>query len=193
MPRVLKIVLGAALLAILGYVLYELFTTPSMRSSSERYVRDNLKTLVTAEEDFRANDREKNGENDYWRGDVAGLYALIPKGETEKNPIKLIELSVAGADDRPIVDLSKYVSKMPKAGYWYRTLRKNGEPPIQKTQYAFCAFPAQYGKSGKVTLIIDNRNTVYQADLGHGRGIEVYPDEEELKRVWKPLLDRVAE
>lgn len=69
--------------------------------SHERNASASLKTLATAEADFRANDRDGNGRNDYWRSDVAGLFTLIPKGGTDRDAIRLIEVSITAADDRP--------------------------------------------------------------------------------------------
>ena len=48
--------------------------------SMERNSSASLKTIVTAQADFRANDRDGNGVADYWRGDIAGLYVLKPQG-----------------------------------------------------------------------------------------------------------------
>lgn len=83
--------------------------------SGERSPSTCLKTLTSAQADFRVNDRNWNGRNDYWRGDIAGLYAL----EVQGHPIKLIELSVAAADDRATMSLEQYALKSPKAGFWF--------------------------------------------------------------------------
>jgi hypothetical protein len=154
-------------------------------SNGERSPAAYLKTLATAQADFRANDRGKTHEQVFWREDVAGLYGLNPGGGTVQDFIKLIEFSVALADDRPKIDLDRLGEKRPKNGYWYRAILKKGEPPIQaSSQFACCAFPARYSATRRWTYIIDEGNTIYRADLGHGRGVEVFPDEEELRRLW---------
>ena len=79
-----------------------------------RNASTSLKTIASAQADFRANDRDWNHVNDYWRSDLAGLYAAEPQGHA----LKLIELSVAGADDRPTTNIGKYAIKSPKAGFW---------------------------------------------------------------------------
>jgi len=153
--------------------------------SSERTPAACLKTLATAQADFRSNDRGRTHEQVFWREDVAGLYGLNPEGGTDWDLIKLIEFSVALADDRPKIDLGRLGPKHPKGGYWYRAILKKGEPPIEaSSQFAFCAFPDRYPATGRWTYIIDEGNTIYQADLGHGNGIENFPDEEELRRHW---------
>src|SRR5438552_1022801 len=77
----------------------------SQRASNERSASTSLKTLTTAEADFKANDRDWNHVNDYWTANVAGLYTMTStaisgnKGNTTTDPsIKLIEISVASAD-----------------------------------------------------------------------------------------------
>src|SRR5688500_17803531 len=68
----------------------------SQRASNERGASAALKTLASAQADFRENDRDGNKVQDFWTRDVAGLYGVVPAGETET--IKLIDRSVAGAD-----------------------------------------------------------------------------------------------
>src|SRR5213595_925662 len=76
----------------------------SQRASNERNASTTLKTLTSAEADFRANDRDGNKVADFWTGDVKGLYtmtsaAVIGNTNSTTDPaIKLIELSVASAD-----------------------------------------------------------------------------------------------
>ena len=109
----------------------------SQRASNERNASTSLKTLASAEADFRANDREGNHVNDFWTANVAGLYTLtnaaIPgaTANTSTDPaIKLIELSVASADaDSTTIsaggenlDLTNFAVFSAKAGYWYGAL-----------------------------------------------------------------------
>src|SRR5438874_4917536 len=78
----------------------------SNRASNERSASTSLKTLSTAEADFRANDRDWNHVNDFWTFNVCGLYSLTScaiggaaGASTTADPaIKLIEISVATAD-----------------------------------------------------------------------------------------------
>ena len=130
-----------------------------------------METLETAQTYFRANDIDGNKVKDYWRGDVAGLYAL----EVDDGAIKLIDLSVAGADDRPTAEIEKLIQVGPKMGYWYRALRFADEKEPDPDRWAVCAFPDAYGKSGTSTYIISHEGEVYKKDLGHGDGLEVYP------------------
>src|SRR3954469_2351933 len=61
----------------------------------ERNPSTSLKSITSAQADFRANDRDGDGVNQFWRADIAGLYALAPGGGPA---MRLIELSVAAAD-----------------------------------------------------------------------------------------------
>src|SRR5436189_3016015 len=109
----------------------------SQRASNERSASTSLKTLSTAEADFRANDRDWNHVNDFWTFNVSGLYTMTSAavsgnaGNSTTDPsIKLIELSVASADSDsatacPASDnaaLTTFAVPSAKAGYWYIAL-----------------------------------------------------------------------
>ena len=163
------------------------FLFGSRPPSLERNAPASLKTVATAEADFRANNRDGSGTQEFWRADVAGLFTTIPKGGSMTDAIKLIEISVAAADDRPVSDITKYARRSPKSGYWFRAIRKKGEPPVNAAwQFAFCAFP-DTPSAGRWTYIIDEGNTIYKADLGATRGIEVFPSDEELRARWSKM------
>jgi hypothetical protein len=166
--------------------------------SNERNASGSLKTIASAQADFRGNDRDNNKLQDFWRGDVSGLYGVLPAGDREM--IKLIEISVAGADDRPLgkaalgdegpgqVHRDQYAVFAPKAGYFYRALRHADEDPkaLSPDRFAACAYPAVYAERQRMTYILSEDNTIFQRDLG-GRAPDVYPDPETLKRDWKKL------
>jgi len=109
----------------------------SQRASNERSASTSLKTLSTAEADFRANDRDWNHVNDFWTYNVCGLYTCTSAAvsgnsgaNTTTDPsIKLIELSVASADADSAyaafgeyAALSTFAVASAKAGYWYVAL-----------------------------------------------------------------------
>jgi prepilin-type N-terminal cleavage/methylation domain-containing protein len=129
------------LIAILGLV--AALAVPglisSRRASNERTSSNSLKTLTSAEADFRANDRDWNGVNDFWTGDVKGLYTMTPAkirgaGRDPKDlPIRLIELSVAAADmDGTFVpaggenmELRSFSASAPSSGFWFLALEED--------------------------------------------------------------------
>ena len=125
---VIAIIASIAAIAIPGLL-------SSQRASNERNASTSLKTLTSAEADFRSNDRDWNHVNDFWTYDVKGLYtmtsaAVIGKSNSTTDPIiKLIELSVASADANGTDDtnsenaaLSSFAVPAAKAGYWYQAL-----------------------------------------------------------------------
>ncbi len=108
----------------------------SQRASNERNGSGSLKTIATAQADFRSNDRDNNKVQDFWTGDLAGLYCIdnSSTGAAVPAPVKLIEVSVALSDILPSVGLTTggvnnyatpvttYGTQSAKAGYWYRAL-----------------------------------------------------------------------
>jgi outer membrane lipoprotein-sorting protein len=174
-------------------------------ASNERNASASLKTLATAEADFRANDRDNNHVNDFWTGDVAGLYTVVPAGG--KEPIKLIELSVAAADGAPLEDgaaITKLAPRSPKAGYYFRVMTSDkssgtsepyqtdtgGTPNRGKlfhtSAFGFCAYPAEYSEGGLRTFIINEGNTVFWKDT-EGEPVLEWPSDKELADDWHKL------
>lgn len=149
-----------------------------------RNASTTLKTLTSAQADFRANDRDWNHVNDYWRPDIAGLYGL----EVQGNAIKLIELSLAAADDRPVVSIEKYSIPSPKAGFWFRALPHADETKRGPDRYAACTFPVNLSAGRYGTYIVSEEEVIRRRLLGHAKGIDAYPSPAELKaKEWDKL------
>ena len=78
----------------------------AQRASNERNASASLRTMCSAESDYRSNDRDNDRAQNFWVRDVYGLYALNPSKDGEAVPnaptmdfaIKLIEPSIASAD-----------------------------------------------------------------------------------------------
>lgn len=145
----------------------------AQRASNERNAMGTIRSIMTAQADFRANDRDENQIDDYWTGDVFGLYALSSSGR----PVHLIESNVAMADASPRTDPSYAASPpprpMPKAGYLYSVvpLRADGKPfgDRSTSSFAVCAFPADYPRSGRLTLLITEDGQVWRKDTSGAR------------------------
>ena len=183
------ILLIATFVAYVGYAsggCFECMTFQGHHHHPERPSSSGLKTLTSAQADFRANDRGGDGVKQFWRGDVAGLYAIVPKGSS--TPIKLIELSLAAADDRPVTDLSRYASWSPKRGYRFRAIRHADEDPksLDPNRFAFCAYPVS-PSVGKYVFIVDENNTIFRSVADGHRGMEVFPTDDELRKEWAKL------
>ena len=150
-----------------------------------RNASTSLKTIASAQADFRANDRDWNHVNDYWRPDIAGLYAV----EVEGVAIKLIELSAAAADDRPLTSMEKYSVQSPKAGFWFRALPHAGEKPRGPDRFAACTFPVSLEAGRWGTYIVSEENVIRRRLLGHAKGIEAYPSDADLKAKEWAVMD----
>jgi hypothetical protein len=130
-----------------------------------------LKTLAAAQADFRENDRDVDGERNYWRADIRGLYALKVDGRF----IRLIEPSAAMADERGVTPLVEYEPAQPKSGFWLRAIRLPGETSIDPNRWAAACHPSTYGPGIRSTYVIREDGVVWRKDLGHGHGIDEYP------------------
>ena len=153
--------------------------------SPERAPDATMKTISAAQTDFRTNLRSGDSFPRFWRADIAGLYALAPGGGPA---IKLIDLSVAAADERPRTDLAGLAVRTPKAGYWYRSIRHANEDgqALDPNRFAYCAFP-DTESAGRYIYVVDERRQVYRAEANGRRGVEVFPTDEELRKQWSKI------
>jgi len=179
----LAIVLSVAAVAVPGLL-------SSQRAANEREAATMLKTLASAEADFRSNDRDANGVTDFWTGDVTGLYSLKASGRE----LRLIERSIAEADTCPIRMLGW--PYRPRSGYYYQALEaddsEKGETYFQDTggnrpmgdvhhlsKFGFGAYPAS-ARDGEYSFILNENNTIFRyRGVGH---ITRWPDDNDLKR-----------
>jgi prepilin-type N-terminal cleavage/methylation domain-containing protein len=128
----------------------------AQRSSNERNASASLKTLATAEADFRSNDRDNDRAQNFWTGNVYGLFALCPSTNGSAVPttltadlmIKLVEPSLASADGNVAATVTGQVvvtasvgSLSPKASYVYRSF----------ATYAVGTGQGNYGVTGGIT------------------------------------------
>ena len=159
----------------------------SQRSANERSASASLKTLATAEVDFRSNDRDGNGRPDYWTGDVSGLYKLYNLGDPTMAIIKMIDLSVAAADAQPMAaPPPNYVatiagSSAPKSGHWFWALDSDlsgaaaqvyrmdtdgtGIACHNSSRFGFLAFPDSLSV-GTSAFIMNENLTILKSRLG---------------------------
>jgi len=162
------------------------------RESNQRNASARLKSAVTAQADFRANDRDADKENNYWVKDVAGLYGLEAGGEA----IQLIEPEIAQADRTAGKGTYPSVKEeKPSAGYYFATLKRyqeegKGVPYDQGkgrnlNRFGLITYPAEYPKTGKLTYIVNEANVIFSKDT-RGRPIEEFPVDPK-KDGWTPL------
>lgn len=150
--------------------------------------RGTLKTITSAQVDFRANDRDANGIQDFWRGDVAGLYSLLPFEDDE--PIRLIEPSTAKADLAPWPEHALGPSPIPRSAYVFLALHHPGEEVTgwNTDRFAVGAFPTLYNADDwpRDSYIISEDNIMFRKDLGPGGRVLTYPADP-LSEGWSKL------
>lgn len=156
---------------------------------NERNASAALKILAVANLDFRSNDRDHNGVKDFWTGDVSGLYHYD----------QLIDREFAAADSRPLEVLPPL--PVPSHGYLFTVMDQDDStsPPEDLrqdtdgksgkvhhgTKFAFCAFPARYGETGRATFIVNQDQTLYRFDT-RGMPILKWPTDRELEKTLPP-------
>jgi len=186
-------VLWAILLVLMLGVLSTWYLVPEWlkerRWANERAGVSGFATLASAEADFRANDRDRNGVRDFWTGDVAGLYAF-----------GLISRELAEADAAPRVPLVPH--PIPYKGHYIRALVADDSetPPLvygqvtDKTsgpvhnleRFGFVIYPAGGIGAPKYMWIINENNTA----LRSAATIPVpttFPDDNQLKSYWSKV------
>lgn len=181
--RAMNAIVAGGLLCTLGLmVIPGLLQSP--RASYERGAAACLRTFVSAQADFRANDRDGNGLQDYWTADVRGLYYQSSKGA----PIALIHATMAHADGAP---LEAQAQAVPWAGYLFVAMRtdERGEAYNRgagrhPTQFAFCAYPIDRS-SGRYTFIVNERNLIYKKEIS-GQPVLKWPADPAAEG-WAPL------
>jgi hypothetical protein len=175
-PLLTAIVLGLA--ALYAFYYYRVYLPPLQRAENERSAAGAIKRLTSAQADFRGNDRDQNGIQDFWTGDVAELFRL-----------GLIERGVADADatsERPAVAYRGYYfvamewddSETPPV-----SLRQGPGKNRHPTNFAFCAYPAEYGVTGKNTFIVNQHNTVRWRHT-NGEPVKRWPSDQDLRHEW---------
>jgi hypothetical protein len=187
----ITIVLGVSASAFGAYFFVII---PDQCRSNERDAMATLKMLSAVEADFRANDRDWNHVNDFWTGDVAGLYYIKSHEKGNEKEIHLIDRGVAEADGAPLKALVQ--SPIPYRGYVFIVLDEDdtlegsderiyrqdtgGNPPMGKvhntSKFGFCAYPAKYGVTGHHTFIVNENNTVFKLDIG-GKPVRHWPND----------------
>jgi hypothetical protein len=164
------------------------------QAQNERHASTALKMLSSAEADFRGNDRDVNGVNDFWTADVAGLYYVQAWGR----PIALIPKEIADADASPLRATTK--DPVPFHGYYFAALWSDESvtPPAlyrqetdgktgkvhNLTQFGFVAYPAEPDVSGKYIFVLNENNSLRMAHASEGPPPESWPNFRDAKRTW---------
>jgi uncharacterized membrane protein len=116
----------------------------------------NLRACATAQTMYAKTDWNGDDKKEYAHP-FTNLYADASAGNKEH---KLI--------DRALRDAAGPAGQ-PKVGYLFQDCRTIGGKPIDwTTDYAMCAMPAAYGRTGRRTFIVGTDGRVLGKDLGKG-------------------------
>lgn len=140
-----------------------------------------LFAYAAMQETFRAEDLDRNGEKDYWRQDVAGLYLRQPGPDVGP---KLKAWKIARADPQ-VQGEPSLGEAAPYSGQWLKALRFTDERPeaLDPTRFAVCAYADSHGK---VVCIMSQKGILYWKPWASAADTpDVYPDPDTLKREWR--------
>jgi hypothetical protein len=156
------------------------------QSANELSASTALHYLSMAEADFRANDRDQNGVNDFWTADVAGLstFGLI------KPTLGLADATRWNGKDRFVpfegylfAALEMDASETPAVEYRQETDKKSGKVH-NSAKFGFVAFPAEPDVTGRYVYIVNENATIFRLD--QPRPVpKNWPTDDELKRCWR--------
>lgn len=177
-------------------------------ASNERNAGAALMGIGTAQMLFRLGNSDGDGVPNYWVADISGLHRLRLKTGKAAD---YIEDGAARADARPAVALDaegappkaegvhllKVGAAAPKAGYLFVALNAyegadgkpapydsgNGRNP---SRFGVCAYPVEYGKTGKMTFIKNEatKPAMWKKDTG-GKPPAAFPLDPR-KDGWQP-------
>jgi hypothetical protein len=122
----------------------------------------SCRAYASAQTIYKRNDWDKDGKLTY-----ATPFPLLSTTLDEQGqPIQLIDAAFAAATS----------PSTPKHGYCYRDCSTIAGAPIDwEKDFAICATPAVYGRTGYRTFIISTDGTTYGKDLGGAQFVSDYP------------------
>ena len=146
--RVNDAVILVASLAIIGAIAFPALVR-SEHVGNERAACAALDSIVLAENAFLKGDLDRNGIQDYWGRDVAGLHSL-----------NLLPEAIAQADQNPSFGTARKYE--PSKGYWFRALSSDGN----LSGFRYAAIPSRYGETGNNLFVVDQSRSLLRRDFG---------------------------
>jgi hypothetical protein len=172
--------------AVLGY-LFRLHRAADLEIRANAIAAENcLKLFHDHQMMFRLDDLDGKGVPDFWTKDlrgfltmadafVAGAAADATPGRTGAPPVPYVGylFTAMNGDD----------SCTPPEDYRQDTDGKSGRVH-HRTRFGFCAFPAPYDATRRLTVILNEQGTTYARDTG-GKPVLHWPPAAELQSRWR--------
>jgi hypothetical protein len=122
----------------------------------------SCRAYATSQVTYKRNDWDQDGKLTY----AAPFTVLATQVDGTGTPIQLIDSAFAQATS----------PSTPKHGYIYRDMSTIAGQPIDwEKDFALCATPAVYGRTGYRTFIVKTDGTTYGKDLGSAQFVSDFP------------------
>jgi len=166
----------------------------NQKGLGQEYVTDSIWEVYRLQTLLREHDVDKNGVQDYWTADVAGLFRLKVDGKplrecypndpprfgTEIEQSDAAPLTPgdtvyapAGADE-PFRYRFQTVNRDAQAAPYAQDTDRSGKAWRNTKQFAVCAFPREYPGAGRQTYLINETGVVWFKDTA-GKPVEQFP------------------
>ncbi len=166
-------------------------------AANETAAIGSLRTLLAAEAVIRQMDNDGNAVQDYWTGDVSGLFRLATAAGGGAQ-VRLVDIALARADLAPLAAgaaprpfLTTALAAVPsdRSGYQFQAMTTDADGnPLQSdgpdvdanawenlTRFGIVAVPLVYGNQGVTTMIIREDGLIYGRDTGNNAPVLVWP------------------
>lgn len=153
----------------------------SRQKAAEARAQTALKSIVTAQGVWRQGDFDRNGSQDYWTPDIAGLYGVQ---QSAGKPRAAIDADTAAMDAAPAATYPGLQSHDDSGGYALiaMTTDENKSPYVEPGQasmtaaplagrvatntskYGFCAYPTGSIGNAATQFIVNEEGVVYRVE-----------------------------
>lgn len=170
--------LAAIVVAVFLLVKFPKFGREHLIAADEKSAIGILRQVCEAERNWRRDDADGNALPDYWTGDWSGFNRLPG---ADGRPADRMEPEIAAADGAPMEGLGAPPVARPYKGYWFRAMEKADGKPLATDgpdadgyarenlrAFAFVAWPAEHGVSGKRTFMVREDGTVWAREFDAG-------------------------
>ena len=174
----------------------------SRRQDAEARAQAALKRIVSAEGEWRQSDFDRNGCQDYWTLDIAGMrWVQQPDG----SPCAAIDVDTAAMDAAPAATYPGLLSRGDVGGYAAiaMALDENKSPYVEPvlapmtaaplsgrvatstSKYGFCAYPTGSIGSAAIQFIVNEEGVVYRSDATGPAPVITWPAAWPLPPPWR--------